>query len=66
MKLALRRVDWIVVITAIMFAFGCGGGGCGGCLTSLALRTKCAALTFTFPNQIAIGLSRWQKMNDTA
>src|SRR5687768_6012427 len=25
------RIDWFVVVTAILFAFGCGGGGCGGC-----------------------------------
>ena len=25
------RIDWFVVITAIFFAVGCGGGGCGGC-----------------------------------
>ena len=25
------RIDWIVVATALLFAFGCGGGGCGGC-----------------------------------
>ncbi|HEX5060441.1 MAG TPA: hypothetical protein VFV99_13830 [Kofleriaceae bacterium] len=25
------QVDWIVLITALFFAFGCGGGGCGGC-----------------------------------
>ncbi|HEY5946711.1 MAG TPA: hypothetical protein VIV40_14510 [Kofleriaceae bacterium] len=25
------QIDWIVVITALLFAFGCGGGGCGGC-----------------------------------
>jgi hypothetical protein len=24
------RIDWIVVITALLFSFGCGGG-CGGC-----------------------------------
>ena len=27
-----RRVDWVVAITAIVFAVSCsGGGGCGGC-----------------------------------
>ncbi|MDQ3338126.1 MAG: hypothetical protein M4D80_23420 [Myxococcota bacterium] len=26
-----RRIDWFVVITAILFAVGCSGGGCGGC-----------------------------------
>ena len=26
-----HRVDWLVVITAILFAVGCSGGGCGGC-----------------------------------
>ena len=26
-----RRVDWFIVITAIVAATGCGGGGCGGC-----------------------------------
>src|SRR5262245_10614411 len=25
------RFDWLVVVTAILSAFGCGGGGCGGC-----------------------------------
>ena len=25
------RVDWIVVVTAIVFAVGCSGSGCGGC-----------------------------------
>ncbi len=25
------QIDWFVVITALLFAFGCGGGGCGGC-----------------------------------
>lgn len=25
------RIDWFVIITAIVFAVGCGGGGCGGC-----------------------------------
>ena len=25
------RIDWIVVAIAVLFAFGCGGGGCGGC-----------------------------------
>lgn len=25
------RIDWTIVITALLFAFGCGGGGCGGC-----------------------------------
>src|SRR5688572_7874466 len=25
------RIDWIVVLTALLFALGCGGGGCGGC-----------------------------------
>nr|MBA3817392.1 hypothetical protein [Deltaproteobacteria bacterium] len=27
----IRRVDWVMVITALLFAVGCGGGGCGGC-----------------------------------
>ena len=27
-----RRIDWIIVIVALLFAFGCSGGGCGGCL----------------------------------
>lgn len=26
-----RRVDWFVVIVAILIASGCGGGGCSGC-----------------------------------
>jgi hypothetical protein len=26
-----RRVDWFVVIVAILIAGGCGGGGCSGC-----------------------------------
>jgi MYXO-CTERM domain-containing protein len=26
-----RRIDWIVVLTALAFAVGCSGGGCGGC-----------------------------------
>ena len=26
-----RSVDWVVLITAIVFAVGCSGGGCGGC-----------------------------------
>jgi len=25
------RIDWIVAAIAVLFAFGCGGGGCGGC-----------------------------------
>lgn len=25
------RIDWFVVVTALFFAFGCGGGGCSGC-----------------------------------
>ncbi len=25
------RIDWFLVCTAIVFAVGCGGGGCGGC-----------------------------------
>ena len=25
------RIDWFVVVTAMFFAVGCGGGGCGGC-----------------------------------
>jgi len=25
------RVDWFVVVTSIVFAASCGGGGCGGC-----------------------------------
>lgn len=25
------RIDWFIVVTALLFAFGCGGGGCGGC-----------------------------------
>lgn len=27
----LKRVDWFVLVAALMFAVGCGGGGCGGC-----------------------------------
>src|SRR5688500_15098259 len=26
-----RRVDWTLIILAIVVAFGCDGGGCGGC-----------------------------------
>ncbi|HLL21097.1 MAG TPA: hypothetical protein VK427_03150, partial [Kofleriaceae bacterium] len=28
---ARRSIDWLVVVTAIVFAVGCSGGGCGGC-----------------------------------
>ncbi len=27
----IRRVDWVVAITSIVFAVSCSGGGCGGC-----------------------------------
>ena len=27
------KFDWIVIITSIVFAVSCGGGGCGGCST---------------------------------
>ena len=27
------RIDWFVVVTSIVFAVSCGGGGCGGCTT---------------------------------
>src|SRR5687767_7042212 len=27
----IRRVDWVVAITAIVFAVSCSGSGCGGC-----------------------------------
>ncbi len=27
----LLRLDWFVVVTSIVFAASCGGGGCGGC-----------------------------------
>src|SRR5690242_10187044 len=33
MKRVRRRFDWVVVITALVFAASCGGGGCGGCST---------------------------------
>jgi MYXO-CTERM domain-containing protein len=26
-----RRINWIIVITSIVLATSCGGGGCGGC-----------------------------------
>ncbi|MDB4953956.1 MAG: hypothetical protein JWO36_1525 [Myxococcales bacterium] len=26
-----HRIDWFVVVTAIVFAVSCSGGGCGGC-----------------------------------
>jgi hypothetical protein len=26
-----RRIDWIVLITSVVFAASCSGGGCGGC-----------------------------------
>ncbi len=31
MKQIHRRVDWALVITSIVFAVSCSGGGCGGC-----------------------------------
>jgi MYXO-CTERM domain-containing protein len=33
MKLAKRRIDWFVVVTSVVFAVSCSGGGCGGCTT---------------------------------
>ncbi len=30
-KLIRPRIDWVVLITALLFALGCSGGGCGGC-----------------------------------
>src|SRR5438067_12828279 len=27
----VKRIDWFVVLVAVLFAFGCSGGGCGGC-----------------------------------
>lgn len=27
----VRRIDWVVVITSLVFAVSCSGGGCGGC-----------------------------------
>src|SRR5687768_11744019 len=27
----IRRVDWVVVLTALVLAVGCSGGGCGSC-----------------------------------
>ncbi|MDB4963699.1 MAG: hypothetical protein JWP01_3698 [Myxococcales bacterium] len=27
----IRRIDWVVAITSIVFAVSCSGGGCGGC-----------------------------------
>ncbi len=31
MKRNRRRVNWVVVVTSLVFAVSCSGGGCGGC-----------------------------------
>ncbi|HTR53533.1 MAG TPA: hypothetical protein VMJ10_22725 [Kofleriaceae bacterium] len=33
MQLNHRRIDWFVIITSIVCAVSCSGGGCGGCTT---------------------------------